>query len=118
MALKNALPDSLAKLHPVHGTPYLSIWIVGLLMALLAVFVDLESVVAASTFGQLFYYSLANISDIKLRMQRNDNLVLPALGAVSCLALLAFLLFAAPYAWALGMIQVAIGGIYYMLRRR
>ena len=116
MALKNALPSALAELHPDYGTPYRSIWIIGILMILLASLVNLENVVAASTFGQLFYYSLANISDIKLRLRRRERLFLPALGAISCLTLLAFLFFIAPYAWALGIIQVVIGGIYYRIK--
>lgn len=58
MALRDALPSSLSRLHPVHGTPYLSIWISGLLMALMVLSIDLEKVVALSTFGLLFYIFL------------------------------------------------------------
>ena len=39
-------------------------------MALLALSVDLTKVVALSTFGQLVYYALANVSDLKLRSQK------------------------------------------------
>jgi basic amino acid/polyamine antiporter, APA family len=118
MALRDALPSSLSRLHPVHGTPYLSVWISGLIMALMVLSIDLEKVVAVSTFGLLFYYILANFSDAKLRLQGSKNLLLPILGATSCLALLVFLLFISPYAWALGVLVLAAGSIFYKLRNK
>jgi basic amino acid/polyamine antiporter, APA family len=116
MAQRDALPSLLGKLYPLHGTPHLSIWISGLLMAVLVLLIDLERVVAVSTFGLLFYYFLANVSDAKLRSMESKSLVLPSLGATSCLALLAFLLFTSPYVWALGILILAGGGIYYTTR--
>lgn len=118
MALRGALPSSFGKLHPVHGTPHLSIWISGLLMALLVLLINLEKVVAVSTFGLLFYYFLANVSNAKLRSMKSKSLVLPILGATSCLALLAFLLLTSPYAWVLGILILIIGGIYYMAKSK
>ena len=41
MARKNALPAMLGRLHPVHGTPYLAIWVSGALMILMIFFVSL-----------------------------------------------------------------------------
>lgn len=52
-------------------TPYYAIWISGILMALLVLLADLNRVVALSTFGQLIYYVLANISNLKLRARKN-----------------------------------------------
>jgi basic amino acid/polyamine antiporter, APA family len=116
MALRKALPDYFANLHPVHNTPFLAIWLSGILMVLLILLTNLERVVAVSTFGLLFYYSLANISDIKLRLQRNENLTFPILGMVSCLALMAFLLFTSPHAWIIGLIILCAGVIFYRLK--
>jgi hypothetical protein len=47
-----------------------------------------------------------------LRLQGSKNLLLPILGATSCLALLAFLLFTSPYSWALGVLVLAAGSIF------
>jgi APA family basic amino acid/polyamine antiporter len=118
MALRDDLASPLGKLHPVHATPHLAVWISGLLMALLVLLTGLEKVVAVSTFGTLFYYLLANISDAKLRLLESKNLLLPVLGATSCLALLVFLLLTSPYAWALGIIALSVGGVYYMVKSR
>jgi len=115
MALRRNLPDRLAKLHPVHGTPYISVWIAGMLMALLALLVDLQNLVAVGTFGTLFYYAMACVSDIRLRMQRREGLILPVAGVVFCLVLLIFLLFTSPLALSLGTIMVISGGLFYKL---
>jgi APA family basic amino acid/polyamine antiporter len=117
MARKNALPAALGRLHPVHGTPYLAVWVSGALMILMIFFVSLQEVVAVSTFGQLFYYTLANVSDVRLRQASGKSLVLPALGAISCLGLLAFLFFTSPYAWAAGLMVAAVGVVYYIFRK-
>jgi len=116
MALRKALPDYLASLHPLHNTPFLAIRLSGILMILLILLTDLEPIVAVSTFGLLFYYSLGNISDIKLRLQRNEKPIYPILGMSSCFALMAFLLFTSPYAWIVGLIILITGGIYYRMK--
>lgn len=118
MARRNALPTMLGRLHPVHNTPYFSIWTSGALIIITILFVGLQEVVAVSAFGQLFYYALANISDMRLKRERGKSIVLPALGTISCLSLLAFLFFTSPYAWAMGSIILAMGVIYYAFRRK
>ncbi|MGC8939417.1 MAG: APC family permease, partial [Candidatus Bathyarchaeia archaeon] len=69
MARRNDIPKALGKLHPKYNTPHISILIVGVLMTLLVLFVDLSRVVAISTFALLFYYAMANISALKLKVQ-------------------------------------------------
>jgi basic amino acid/polyamine antiporter, APA family len=118
MAQRDALPSYFGKLHPLHVTPYLSILISGSLIAMLVLLIDIERVVAVSTFGLLFYYFLANISDVKLRLQKSKNLLLPSLGATSCLVLTAFLLKTSPYSWAFGLLILAVGAIYYLMRSK
>jgi len=118
MARRKDLPKALSKLHPKYNTPYYSVWIVGFLMALLVLFVDLARVVAISTFAMLFYYAIANVSALRLKAQkRMYPLVVPALGAFTCLALLIFILFASPQAWDLGAAGLAAGTIYYSIKK-
>ncbi|MEM3536507.1 MAG: amino acid permease [Candidatus Bathyarchaeia archaeon] len=119
MAIRNDIPQVLSKLHPKYNTPYYSIWIIGVLMTLLALFADLSRVVAISTFALLFYYTMANISALKLKVQ--DRLYprfMPVLGAATCLALLVFILFAAPHAWVIGVAGLMVGVVYYQMRKR
>jgi amino acid transporter len=87
-------------------------------MALLALFVDLTKVVAVSTFGQLVYYAIANVSDLKLRSQKKvHGKAVPTLGAASCLGLLVFLFFISPESLIAGTAGLIFGGAYYLLRR-
>ncbi len=117
MSRRKDLPQILSKLHAKHNTPYYSVWIVGFLMVLLVLFIDLTKVVAISTFAMLFYYSVANVSALRLKVQeRLYPSVVPALGTATCLALLVFILFVSPQAWDLGVAGLVAGTIYYIIK--
>ena len=66
MARRKDMPHALSRLHGKFGTPYYSIWIAGIVMALLVLFVDLTQVVAVSIFAILFYYAITNLAAFKL----------------------------------------------------
>lgn len=118
MSRRKDLPQILSKLHPKHNTPYYSVWIVGIVMALLVLFIDLARVVAISTFAMLFYYGIANVSALRLKAQKRlYPTVVPALGTATCLALLVFVVFVSPQAWGLGVAGLATGTIYYVVKR-
>jgi APA family basic amino acid/polyamine antiporter len=119
MARGNDLPHSLSKLDTKHNTPYHSVWITGVLMALLVLLVDLSSVVAISTFAMLFYYASANVS--ALRLQKEKSMyphIIPALGATTCAALLVVILFTSPEAWIIGLAGLIAGAVYYFAKQR
>jgi APA family basic amino acid/polyamine antiporter len=118
MARGNDLPLALSKVHEKHNTPYYSVWFSGIMMALLVLFIDLSSVVAISTFAMLFYYASSNIS--ALRLKENDRKypqVVPAVGAITCVALLIVILFLSPLAWVVGLAGLIAGAVYYSAKR-
>ncbi len=118
MARRNDLPNKLRLIHPRFGTPYLSILIIGVVMALLAFFVDLTGVVAVSTFALLFWYILVNLSAFRLKCEkRMCPKWLPILGLSTCLLLLVVVLFISPFAWIVGMISLFVGTIFYIAKR-
>ena len=118
MAKRKDLPQALSKLHPHHNTPYYSIWLTGTIMALLVLFIDLSRVVAISTFALLFYYSFANISALRLKVEnRLYPRLIPILGTASCTALLIFILFASTQAWIIGLAGLTAGVIYYIAKK-
>ena len=118
MARKGDLPQVLAKLNPKFCTPHYSIWAVGILMAMLVLFFDLTGVVAVSTFGALFYYSFTNAAALKLKNEkRRYKKMVPVVGLVTCIILLAFVLFASTEAWIIGGICLISGTIYYGLKK-
>jgi APA family basic amino acid/polyamine antiporter len=114
MARRRDLPQVLAKLNPKFSTPYYSIWVVGVLMAVLVLFFDLTGVVAVSTFGALFYYAFTNASAFKLKTEkRRYHRLVPIMGLGTCIVLLAFILFAATQAWIIGGVCLIAGAVYY-----
>jgi len=118
MSRRNDLPSALAKVHRKFFTPYYAILAAGILMAALVLFVDLTSVVAISTFALLFNYSITNIAAFKLKQDYKRRKVLPLLGLATCLMLLAFILFASPQSWIIGVAFLVAGTVYYVLRRK
>ena len=118
MARRRDLPESLRLLHGRFGTPYVSIWIVGFVMALLVLFVDLTGVVVVSTFALLFWYVLVNLSALRLKCEKRlCPRLLPALGLCTCLVLLAVVFFVAPFAWTAGVASMLVGAVFYVLTR-
>ncbi|MGF3523209.1 MAG: APC family permease [Candidatus Bathyarchaeia archaeon] len=118
MARKKDLPILMSKIHPRFGTPYVSIWIVGVIMALLALLVDLREVVTVSTFALLFTYCFANISTLKLKNKnRLYPKILPLLGLCTCLILMVAVCTIETAAWAAGTIFLAAGTVYYYVRK-
>ena len=119
MARRKDIPQALSKLHQKYSTPYYSIWIVGALMTLLVLFIDLTRVVAISTFALLFYYSLANVSALRLKVEKRlYPRFVPVLGTATCLVLLVFILFASPQAWIIGVVALIAGAIYYVAKEK
>ncbi|MBX5321503.1 MAG: amino acid permease [Candidatus Bathyarchaeota archaeon] len=119
MARRRDLPQILSKLHSRFNTPSYSIWMVGLAMILLVLFVDITRVVAISTFALLFYYALANVSALRLK---NHNRVYPKIvsivGAATCIGFLAFTLVAKTDAWIIGVTALAVSAVYYWFRKK
>jgi APA family basic amino acid/polyamine antiporter len=119
MARRNDLPRVLGKLHRRFNTPYISIIILGVAAALLVLFMDLSGVVAVSSFSLLFYYSLANVSALRLKVeQRAYHWIIPALGATLCVAMLVFLLFISLQSWVIGTVSLLVGAVYYAAKQR
>lgn len=81
-------------------------------------FVDLNRVVAISTFALLFNYSITNIAAYKLKSDHKRHKVMPLLGLATCILLLAFILLASTDAWVIGVIFIAAGTAYYAVRKK
>jgi APA family basic amino acid/polyamine antiporter len=117
MARRRDFPAALGRVHPRFGTPYVAIWIVGLVMTVVVLFADLTSVIAVSTFGLLFSYVWANISALKLKHRRYPR-VISVIGLVSSLSLLVFIYFAAPNSWLAGVAFLGLGAVIYLVKKR
>jgi basic amino acid/polyamine antiporter, APA family len=118
MSRRSDLPKPLCLVHPRYCTPYVSVWVVGIAMALLVLFFDLTNVVAVSTFALLFWYVFANLAAFRLKVKKRlYPRVLPILGLATCLALLAVVFVIAQVAWVVGVGFLGVGALVYVARR-
>jgi len=123
MARNRQLPSSIAKVHSRFGTPYVSILVMGALMATLAFVLDLKQTAAITCFSILSTHVVLNYSAIRLR-KKIPNLrtfkaplypLIPSLGIVSCI----ILMFSLPKeSWIVTAVVVIASSFYHLLRRR
>ena len=113
MARNGDLPRFLKEIHPKYNVPHYSVVISGLIMALISGFLNLGALVSMSNVASLLYYSITNISAIKLKKEdRLYSKFIPAIGLISCLMLITFLSIES----ILITVIVALAGmIYYIL---
>jgi len=83
MSKNRQLPGFFSKLHPKFKTPYRAEIIIGILMAIAALFLNARSVVTLTSLGILSYYALINLAALVLKKQKNGfdvNPLIPTFG--------------------------------------
>lgn len=114
MARQKDLPRGLAAMGE-QKNPWRSVVLVGAVAMLVAAFAPFGTAVAVSSFGTLLYYSVTNLSALRLdRSQRTFPIALAFAGLIGCLGL-AFSL--APQDVALGLGVLAVGLLFRVLTR-
>ncbi|MCW4010304.1 MAG: APC family permease [Candidatus Bathyarchaeota archaeon] len=117
MARNRDMPKLLCRIHRQFGTPYVAIWIVGLVMSLVVLFADLTSVVAVTTFGLLFTYICANISALRLKKEsRLYPKAVSVVGLITSALLLVFIFYATPPSGLIGTGFLAVGVVIHYVR--
>lgn len=111
MARDRHLPTALAAVHPRFGGPHRAEVAVGVIVAVLAAFVDIRGAIGFSSFAVLTYYAIANASAWTLQPHRR---IIPAIGLAGCV-LLAFTLPVTSVLW--GCAVIALGAALYAVRR-
>lgn len=101
MARDGLLPQKFASIHPRFKTPYVTTILTGLLVGSVAGIANIEEMVDLTNVGTLFAFILVCIGIPILRMQDPNRarpfkvplgpFVLPILGALSCVGLIAYL---------------------------
>ncbi|MBF0443608.1 MAG: amino acid permease [Oligoflexales bacterium] len=72
MARDGLLPPGLARLHPKHGTPYITTWITGILAASIAGVSDLAFIANLCSIGTLLGFCIVSAGVILLRYTKKD----------------------------------------------
>jgi basic amino acid/polyamine antiporter, APA family len=99
MARESDLPVGLARLG-TDQNPWRSVLAVGVISLLVAAFAPFGTAVAISSFGTLLYYTVTNLSALRLKKeQRSYPRILAFAGLVGCVGL----------AFSLGLQDVAVG---------
>ncbi len=119
MSRDGLLPKFFAKVHPKYGTPHVATIITGVGVAVFAMFTTLESMVDLTNIGTLFAFFLVCVGIIILRVKDPDRerpfrvpfgIVLPILGAISCIGLAIYL---PPTSWSRFFYWLIAGLIFY-----
>lgn len=95
MAGQKLLPAVLGSVHPVRKTPHVAIVILGAIVAVLAFAGDIKELASATSLLLLTVFGLMNVALIVLKLRKGEEkgnfevpLVVPALGAFVCAALI------------------------------
>jgi APA family basic amino acid/polyamine antiporter len=124
MARDGLLPKFMSKTHNRFATPYLAVLVSGVVMAILPMISGLKQIANVTNFGSLTAYALVNLCAIilvkresikKITKRSLVRLAISSIGLVSCVSLLYFL---SPQSWLIGFSWIAIGILYFMLKRR
>jgi APA family basic amino acid/polyamine antiporter len=116
MARSQDLPLLFGRIHSRFSTPHYAVAITGACMIAAVLLADLVLVVAVSTFAMLIFYLIANIAALRLpREHRRYPTLVPAIGALSCIGLAAFL---SPVSWVIGCIGLLIGVTWFFFRKK
>ncbi len=115
MARDHHLPHALTAVHPRFKVPHRAEVLIGVVVAVLAVTVDLRGAIGFSSFAVLIYYAVANGSAFTLSPDEGrPHRAIPLIGLIGCVVLA----FAMPLASVLsGMTVLAIGVAAYTIRR-
>ncbi|HXQ93470.1 MAG TPA: amino acid permease, partial [Nitrososphaerales archaeon] len=115
MSRQSDLPRNFSKLG-ADQNPWRSVLLVGVVAIIVAAFAPFEDAVAISSFGTLLYYTIANLSALRLKKdQRTFPRALSVAGLIGCLAL-AFSL--APIELVIGIAILLVGLSLRFLRLR
>ncbi len=86
MSANSDLPHFFSAVHPEHKVPYRAELAVGMIIVTVVGFADLRGAIGFSSFAILIYYSIANISSLKLsKEERLWPKFMSALGLLGCL---------------------------------
>jgi APA family basic amino acid/polyamine antiporter len=120
MSRDGLLPKFFSRVHPKFQTPHVATIITGVIVGVCALFTTLESMVDLTNIGTLFAFFLVCIGIIVLRIKEPDRprpfrvpfgLLLPILGAISCVGLAIYL---PPSSWWRFFGWLGLGMVVYI----
>ncbi|RZT38670.1 amino acid permease [Cupriavidus agavae] len=125
MSRDGLLPEKLSEVHPVHATPFVATWAVGIVFATIAGFVPLNVLAELINIGTLAAFTLISIATLVLRRTQPDLPrafrcpgvpVVPLLAVAFCVFLMLHLQM---LTWIAFIVWLLLGmAIYFLYSRR
>ncbi|MBA3749481.1 MAG: amino acid permease [Nitrosopumilus sp.] len=119
------LPHKLSEIHPKFKTPYVSVILSSIIMAIMAYALPLESIAQASAVIFLLLFTQVNVAVITIRKMYGDKLdygfktpffpVIPITGMILMIGLALYLLVTAPFSWFITALWVLVGFSIYRI---
>ena len=113
MARYGDLPGWFSEVNRRFATPGRAVLAAGVTIGVLVLTGDLTALIAAGSFGPLLYYAITNVAALRLQPSDRPPIIVPILGAASCLALSLFL---PSSTIVVGLLIVGAGALAYGLR--
>jgi len=120
MARDGLLPPAFARVHPRFRTPHVTTIVTGVAVGLVAAFATIDEMVDLTNVGTLFAFTVVCLGIPVLRHRERDRprafrvpfgpYLIPALGAASCVGLMAYL---PPVSWWRFAAWLTVGGVVY-----
>ena len=116
MGRRRDMPRAVAKIGSRHGTPFVAVLVVGVLIAGLASIGSVRTTWSFSAFTVLIYYAITNLAALRLsEEERLFSRVFPWGGLLGCL----FLAFWVDWQiWLAGLGLIAAGLLWHLFARR
>lgn len=127
MGRERMLPQILATIHPIRRTPHAAVLATGTILVTMALVLPVEAVGAAASVLFLLSFALVNISLILIRRLEPDLPRayrvplfpwIPALGAITNLALAVYQFTFQPIAWIASLVWIGAGIAIYLAYTR
>ncbi len=119
------LPHKLSAIHSKFKTPYVSVIMSSIIMAIMAYALPLDSIAQASAVIFLLLFTQVNISVITIRKMYGDKLdygfktpffpIVPIIGIILKMGLAVYLLFTAPFSWVITILWIMVGFTIYRI---
>ncbi|HEY0580019.1 MAG TPA: hypothetical protein VGC75_04870, partial [Candidatus Nitrosocosmicus sp.] len=119
------LPHKLSAIHPKFKTPYVSVILSTIIMAVMAYALPLNTIAQASAVIFLLLFTQVNISVITIRRMYGDKLdygfktpffpIIPIIGIILMIGLALYLLVTAPFSWVITALWVLVGFTIYRI---
>jgi APA family basic amino acid/polyamine antiporter len=121
MSMNHQIPRFVHRIHPQLGTPYVSILLAGVVMAVFALVVDLKYVVSLATILIILSHLLVNYAAIEINRRTRPSFripfypIPPILGIVTFVALSLYLL---QDVWQAMIVALLSGVVLYYIDKR